>query len=220
MPPFTAARRFGLLVATFAAAALSVAGQAAAAETRVVSSTRHGMWTASEVATAGGRRFCMLGAIGPSSLAPGSIMGFTLSVRPHGGLHLLVSKTTWSIPAGTRVAVRLHFGAETPWHTDSADGEGDSVSMGFSPRQTTLFLAEFSAASRAVVRFSGNERPWELSLSGSAAAARALLDCVQRVNGGLPDGPTQPFSAAPPQPAAPSQPYTPAPTAAGAARRT
>src|SRR5215212_9517133 len=116
MPPIATARRLALLVAA-AAAAIASPVSATAQNYRTEHTTAHGNWATSEIARPDGTRFCMTIAQGPSSLAPHDTMGFAISVRDDGGLMVVVSKSSWSIPAGTPVRVRLQFGAASPWQT-------------------------------------------------------------------------------------------------------
>lgn len=173
----------------------------------VVETHRYGRWTAIEGTTRNGSRVCGV-STGAHSASP---MYVGVKLFPDmGQLDVHISKSSWSIPGGTSVPVRIEFqGSSRSWSTGQATGDGEMVTLSIDPRRAASFLVEFSAASHGIIWFGGDEAPWTVSLAGSDAAVRAMLGCVQRARGGSTF--TQPFAgASPPSTSpAPTMPYTP-----------
>jgi hypothetical protein len=124
-----------------------------------------------------------------------------------------VSKPDWAIPDTTRVPVVVQVGLNTPW-TQQATGHGQSIEWTLDRGAMQTFDRQFRGASLMTVTFpGGNEPPWSVPLTGSAAISETLARCIRDLTrqiqtspaplGRSPEitGPTQPFSVSPSGPA-------------------
>jgi hypothetical protein len=181
-------KRFGFALAGALLAAASVPAGAAVVETH-----RYGQWAAIEGTTPSGSRVCGVSTRGGG--ASPTYVGVKF-FPDRGQLDVHIGKSSWSIPRGTSVPVEIVFrGSPGSWATETATGNGDMVTLSVSPQRAAEFLVEFSTASRGVIRFGGSEAPWTVDLSGSHAATRAMLDCIQRAHRGGSAAATQPFES-------------------------
>lgn len=112
------------------------------------------------------------------------------------GIELLLKKDSWDIPANTPVTLKVQFDGRAPAPMQ-ATGSGHQIVVNMTFDQSLPFMHELRADRQIRVFFlSGNEAPWTGGLSGSGGAITAFNTCR---SGLMPaEGPTQPFSPAPP----------------------
>lgn len=113
-------------------------------------------------------------------------------------LTVQVTKNSWSIPAGAKVAIELQFDDYSPWSSnEGAAVPPSSVQFRIHESGTEKFLRQFGAANKVTVNFpSGNEAAWSGGLTGTAVLTTTFLDCILKMRGGA----TQPYSTSPSQP--------------------
>ena len=163
---------------------------------------------------------CSMGGAGPF---PGSrlIMGAS---RPHPDpMSLVVRKTGWTIPPGTRVELLASFPDGFSMKLPGT-GNGNTIDILLGTDQLAPWVHGLTASSGMQLSFGGSAPPWNFDLKGTTTVVNAMGDCFRfhQIIGvgapfafgvsiaGAPGEPTQPFGA--PSPA--SVPRIPTPTAA------
>ncbi|MGH7153791.1 MAG: hypothetical protein ACREF3_07655 [Acetobacteraceae bacterium] len=194
-----------------AAAALALTiGQASAATTVYYHA---GSWHAFSGTDAQSREIC---GIGTENRQDGRTLNLTY---PIGGetLYFEVHKPSWDIPQGTTIAVLVAINGGAPF-TVQATGSGTNLTWSLGADTIRQFDNQFRAGSRLTLTFpSGNEQPWQVSLTGSAAADNTFARCINDLTRRAQPAP----AAAPPVATEPfgrtaTQPFSPQPGSAGA----
>lgn len=166
---------------------------------------RHGVWDLFKGTDTNGEQVCGVGHTDPAT-------GRAFSLRyvaGGSGILFVADKSSWHIPAGTHIPVVMQIGSAQPW-TEQAVGNGERVEWSMDRTLVPEFDAQFRAAMSMTVRFpAGNEPPWTISLTGSAAASTAMGQCVTALMQAVPavappaapPGAAQPYGTAPAAPA-------------------
>jgi hypothetical protein len=174
--------------------------------------SRVGVWDVFKGTGTDGRQTCGIGNTNPAD-------GRAFSLRfalGDSGITFIADKPGWHSPAGTRIPVVMQIGLDQPW-SEPAVGNGERVEWMMATDLAPTFDAQFRRAGSMTVTFpSGSERPWIISLSGSAAASDAMGRCVTAMmqnTGAAPvtQGPTQPYGSAPAPPPTPAPPLVTSP---------
>jgi hypothetical protein len=202
-------RTLGLTVLTLAPVGIAlVTPVASMAQTQVYYHV--GAWDAFSGRNQNGGAVCGVGNTNPTGSRRLSI-GFDI-----GGTDtaFTASKPDWSIPENTQVRVVMQIGLNTPW-TVQATGHENSIEWSLDRNGMVPFDQQFRSATSMTLTFpDGNEPPWTVPLTGSAAIADAFSRCVRdltrQVQAAQPPtavtpaspGPTQPFAVPAGQPPA------------------
>lgn len=189
--------------------------------------SRIGGWDVFKGTATDGKQVCGIGSTNPTD-------GRAFSLRYALGadsVTFVAAKPSWSIPNDLRVPVVVQVGLNRPW-SEQATGHGDRLEWSMNRQTVARFDREFRRAESMTVTFpSGSERPWIVSLKGSAGASSAMGRCVTAMTQATgatvpakagPQPPTQPFDAsgvAPGQATQPkeAQPASPQPSSQPAA---
>ena len=139
---------------------------------------------------------------------------FNLSFKVFGSypdiLQIWVMQEGWSIPEDVSTKILLEFDKMSPWDLRMSPYEdgGDTLWSYLQDKTSQqLFFEEFITANEVTLTFEGTERPWVLSMDGSAAVYMKFAECVDLLKR-APQ--TQPFDE---KSKIPSQPFAePAPT--------
>ncbi len=193
-------RLFGLTM-------LAIATAPAAGLTQVQTYYHAGAWDAFSGRDEKGGALCGVGNTSPDGER-------RLSMRFNIGgtaTNFMVSKPDWTIPDGSRIAVVMQVGLNTPW-TEQAVGHVHGMDWTLDQSAMQVFDRQFRGASSMTLTFpDGNEPPWTIPLDGSSAISgtfgRCITDLTRQVQTAQPPaagdaapaaGPTQPFSPAAP----------------------
>ncbi len=181
--------------------------------------SRIGGWDVFKGTATDGKQVCGIGSTNPAD-------GRAFSLRYALGadsVTFVAAKPSWSIPNDLHVPVVMQVGLNRPW-SERAVGHGDRLEWSMDRETVERFDQEFRRAESMTVTFpSGSERPWIVSLKGSAAASSAMGRCVTAMTQEAgatvpakagPQSPTQPFGASAAAPGQPTQPAAAQPTAA------
>lgn len=175
----------------------ALAGAGILAEGAVAATTTYyhsGDWRAFSGADEQNRLVCGMATGNPTD-------GRSLEIREVIGtpqLQFVASKPTWQIPPGTSIPVVMQESGVVPW-TLEAKGQGHTMTWALPQTDANLFEGAFRGGSQMTISFpSGNEPPWQVSLTGSNAVDNTFRRCVQDYTA---------RAAATAQPAAPSQPF-------------
>lgn len=121
--------------------------------------------------------------------------------NPH--FTIQITKSTWAIPSGTQIPLRLAFDGREPW-TVNATGAGRVIEFIVGGNSIEGFVNDFVESSVGEITFlSGDEGGWRYSLRGTHAAMVAMLQCVERTG-----VPSQPFSRLPREQGKQPQPFS------------
>jgi hypothetical protein len=128
--------------------------------------------------------------------ADGSITGGRLimgaSQRRPAPMSLVIRKTGWAIPAGTRVSVRATFPDESVMDLAGV-GKGQAIEIALDGNQLRDWVHSLTANLNMQLTFAGSEPPWQYDLTGTTEVVNAMDDCfaAHQINGVGP-----PFSGA------------------------
>lgn len=170
---------------TVMALALLAAGAPLLAHAETTTLARSGLWSAYGGTTADNRAVCGVTTVGGD--------GRRINVEQFAGdtgLLLSLQKSSWAIPQGTQVDLRIQFDldAQVPSRAIGAGTQVD-VRMGF--EQSVPFMRALRQDRQIRVFFlGGNEPVWTGGLAGSSRAIDAFNQCRARLSAGTP---SQPF---------------------------
>jgi hypothetical protein len=131
-------------------------------------------------------------SIGADGSIPGGQLIMGASQRRPAPMSLVIRKTGWVIPAGTRVSVRATF--PDGWVTEFAGiGKGQAIEIDLDGNQLKDWVHSLTANLNMQLTFSGIEPPWQFDLTGTTKVVDAMGDCfaVHQIKGVGP-----PFSGA------------------------
>lgn len=126
-------------------------------------------------------------------------------------LTIHVSKPSWSIPPGTRVAATMALAGTSFSGAGTATASGNTIEWTLRGDEIAAFERAFRAGQVMRLSFAqGSETPWIISLRGTSAMTSAFAGCVRAMDRlGAPAAPSQPFT---PQPGATLPNGAPMPT--------
>jgi hypothetical protein len=189
--------------------ALAIAISPAAAMAQIQTYYRAGTWDAFSGRSDTGGAVCGIGSTNPATNG-------RLSIRfDIGGTDTVLSafRPEWSVPPGTRVAVVMQVGLNTPWALQ-ATGQDHTIDWQLDPNAMQVFDRQFRNAASMTLTFpDGNEPPWTVSLAGSSAISdtfgRCVRDLTRQVQAAQSQGLAPPANALP----GATQPFSPSPAA-------
>jgi hypothetical protein len=150
---------------------------------------RAGNWEAFSGRAASGGTFC-----GISTYFARDGRGFMIRHRT-GAPEVIfrARKPGWAVPEGTRVAITLQVGPNSPFLTN-ATGQGEVLEWAM-PRETMAeFDGQFRRGAVLTLAFpSGNEPAWAIPLTGSNAIGATFARCISELAAAA-GGPTQPLT--------------------------
>lgn len=218
--PLTSSRRLPACVIIIGLGWLGHPGVAAAAEP-TVSHVVSGSWQSTDFRSPSNPG-CSMGGAGPVT---GSRLIMGASRLHPNPMSLVVRKTSWAIPLGTRVDVLATFPDGSSLHLPGT-GSGNTIDILLGADQLALWVHGLTASSGMQLTFGGSEPPWTFDLTGTTKVVNAMGDCFRshQITGvgapfalglGTPDAPgeaTQPFAAPSTSPMLPIPLATVAPT--------
>lgn len=114
---------------------------------------------------------------------------------------VIASKPNWAIPDGTHVPIVTQVGLNMPASAQAA-GTGQDITWHLDHAAFQVFDNQFRTSPLMTVTFpDGNEPPWMIALTGSAAISETFARCVRDL--------TRQYQAAHAAAAAPAAPQTP-----------
>lgn len=148
---------------------------------------------------------CSMGGTGPF---PGSRLIMGASQLHPDPMSLVIRKTGWTIPPGTRVEIVASFPDGFSMKLPGT-GKGNTIDILLGTDQLASWVHGLTASSGMQLSFGGSEPPWTFDLTGTTTVVNAMGDCFRshQITGvgapfafgvsiaGVPGEPTQPFGA-------------------------
>lgn len=192
-------------LAVLALAAVAVSAKPAAAGVRPFA--REGAWTAITGISEDGKPMCGMYVL--DRTADRTVYFKNWQGNPY--ITMQVFKTSWRIPKGTEIKVRLLFDGKffsegtaigRPMENNARNDGKSLVEIDIKDRDLMQrFASEFAEADKMVIDFpEGNEAPWEADMTGSRTIGNHFWNCVRNLRpstqpyGRQPEAGTQPFN--------------------------
>lgn len=187
-------------LATTAGALACCLALAAPARAEMTRTTSAGQWSAFSGTLADNQPVCAMSTTGAE--------GRRIAIQQNTGetgLHLLLDKASWAIPADTPIDIALQID-HNPTVALHGTGKGSEVDIELPFEQAVPVMRQLRRGAQIRVFFpGGNEAMWSGGLSGTSAVMNAFNDCRAGLMAAQAPA-TQPYAS---PPAAPTQPFTP-----------
>lgn len=194
--------------AVFGAIVLSVSWPFGPAQGQIADIGQFGVWTAYAGRISSGKDVCGLRTSGQQR----SFHIKYFSGNQHWTIHLF--KNDWHIDKEMPVRIRIELGSgyrSADWGGKALPGQGQSpavVEVLVATEGSQEFWSAFRQANEGRLTFvTGNEGTWRVSLTGSNAAAAAMVSCIRnmgRTRVPFDSSPSRPFDSTPTRPSDPS----------------